>query len=90
MPAVLELHKGGALHPETKLVGYSRRDWDDAKLQDEVKKALKKFAPKAFDEATWNELAPRFSFVSGGYDDPDTYKRLAETLLDRLEMRFAQ
>ena len=80
MPAVFELHKGGVLHPETKLVGYSRRDWDDAKLQDEVKKALQKFAPKAFDEAVWNELAPRFSFVSGGYDDPGGFQRLAEHL----------
>ena len=70
MPAIFELHKQGALHPETKLVGYSRRDWNDAKLQDEVKKALKKFAPKTFDEGAWGELAPRFSFVSGGYDDP--------------------
>ncbi len=80
MPAIFELHKQGALHPETKLVGYSRRDWNDAKLQDEVKKALKKFAPKAFDEAAWNELAPRFSFVSGGYDDPAGFKGLAEHL----------
>ena len=83
MPAIFELHKQGALHPETKLVGYSRRDWDDAKLQDEVKKALKKFAPKAFDEAAWKGLAPRFSFVSGGYDDPAGFKGLAKHL-DRL------
>ena len=80
MPAVFELHKGGVLHPETKLVGYSRRDWDDAKLQDEVKRALQKFAPKAFDEAAWNDLAPRFSFVSGGYDDPSGFQKLAEHL----------
>ncbi|CAA9587899.1 MAG: Glucose-6-phosphate 1-dehydrogenase [uncultured Truepera sp.] len=80
MPAVFELHKQGSLHPDTRLVGYSRRDWDDAKLRDEVKKALKKFAPKAFDEAAWEGLAPRFSFVSGGYDDAAGFSRLAEHL----------
>ena len=84
MPAIFELHKQGALHPETKLVGYSRRDWNDAKLQDEVKKALKKFSPKTFDEGAWEELAPRFSFVSGGYDDPAGFKGLAKHL-DALE-----
>ncbi len=63
MPAIFELHKEGALHPNTNLVGYSRRDWDDAKLQDEVKKSLIKFAPKAFAEEAWKTLAPRFSFV---------------------------
>ncbi len=80
MPAIFELHKQGALHPETNLVGYSRRDWDNAKLQDEIKKALKKFASKAFDEAAWKTLAPRFSFVSGGYDDPAGFKGLAKQL----------
>jgi glucose-6-phosphate 1-dehydrogenase len=82
MPAIFELHKRGTLHPETRLVGYSRREWDDAKLQDEVKKALQKFAPKAFSASEWETLAPRFSFVSGGYDDPNGYKNLAQHLDD--------
>ncbi len=80
MPAILELHKSGTLHPDTKLVGYSRRDWDDAKLQDEVKKALERFASKSFDAASWETLAPRFSFVSGGYDDTAGFKSLAKHL----------
>ena len=80
MPAIFELHKRGALHPETKLVGYSRRNWDDAKLQDEIEKALKKFAPKAFDKEKWGTLAPRFSFVSGGYDDDAGFDKLSAHL----------
>ena len=80
MPAIFELHKSGALDPETKLVGYSRRDWDDAKLQDEVKKALQKFAAKAFNKDDWDTLAPRFSFVSGGYDDDAGFTGLAKHL----------
>ena len=59
MPAIFELHKRGALHSETKLVGYSRRDWDDAKLRDEIEKALKKFAPKAFDKEKVETRSPR-------------------------------
>ena len=80
MPAIFELHKRGALNPETKLVGYSRRDWDDAKLRDEVKKALQKFAAKAFDKDHWDTLAPRFSFVSGGYDDDAGFDKLSAHL----------
>ena len=80
MPAIFELHKRGALNPETKLVGYSRRDWDDAKLRDEIEKALKKFAAKAFDKDHWDTLAPRFSFVSGGYDDDAGFDKLSAHL----------
>lgn len=80
MPAVFELHKRGVMHPESKIVGYSRRDWDDAKLQEEVKKALQKFASKAYDDNAWQTFAPRFSFVSGSYDDVAGFKALAKHL----------
>jgi len=83
MPALFELHKRGALHPETSLVGFSRRDWTDDKLREEVCAALKEHAPKSFQEDAWRTFAPRFSFVSGGYDDPASYRCLAEHL-DRL------
>lgn len=80
MPALFELHLRGRLHPETQLVGFSRRDWSDDLFRERAKGALQEHAPKSFDEDAWAELAPRLSFVSGGYDDADAYRQLGEHL----------
>jgi glucose-6-phosphate 1-dehydrogenase len=79
MPALFKLHQTGALHPKTQLVGFSRREWSDEQFRQHLKAALQEGA-NAFRETLWQELAPRLSFVQGGYDDLESYRRLAEHL----------
>lgn len=80
MPALFELHLVGAMNPESHIVGFSRRDWSDDALREEMAEALEEYVGERFDEARWRELAPRLSFVSGGYDDREAYYKLGEHL----------
>ncbi len=80
MPALYALHRTGALNKDTQIVGFSRRDWSDDDLREEMKKALKEYDSDNFDEESWGSLAPRFSFVSGSYTEVEAFKGLKEHL----------
>ena len=82
MPALYALHTKGELDLDTQIVGFSRRDWSDDDLRKEVKEALQEFDKDDFDEGTWEELAPRFTFVQGSYDDGESFEKLSEHLDD--------
>lgn len=80
LPALYHLHKGGALHPETAIIGFARSELDDAALRRRLKEALTRHL-NDFDAGLWDELAPRIGYVaSGGYDDLAAYRRLRERL----------
>jgi glucose-6-phosphate 1-dehydrogenase len=78
LPAIRELAAHHRLHPEFALVGVARtamsdEEWADRCLSDHTggESAAPEWAPKA-----------SFRYVSGGYDDPETYHRLAEVLAE--------
>ena len=50
MPALYALHRTGALNKETQIVGFSRRDWSDDDLREEMKGALQEYGSDNFDE----------------------------------------
>ena len=78
LPALYALHRAGALHPETQIVGYARSVEDDAALRERLGGALRDHVDDVDDDA-WHELAARIVAVRGGYDD-DGFARLAERL----------
>jgi glucose-6-phosphate 1-dehydrogenase len=80
MPALFELHLMGALGPKTRIVGVSRQELSNEVFRERMEEALKEHSPKSFDEARWQELAPRLAFVQGNYDDPATYRALSGVL----------
>lgn len=82
LPALFELHRVGAFHKDSCIVGYARSDWDDASLRDKLREALQEYAHDDFDAALWDDLAPRIGFVQGGYDELDGFERLAKRLDD--------
>jgi len=82
LPALWALHRSGALHPQSHIVGYARSEGDDASLQRDLKSALHTHGVEV-DEQGWSDLASRIHYVRGGYDDPRGHGVLAERL-DRL------
>lgn len=80
MPALFALHCKGELNGDTRIVGFSRRDWSDDNLRETVRDALGEFDADNFDERAWQEFAPRFSFVRGSYADGESFRRLREHL----------
>jgi len=83
IPALYRLHRRELLAPETRIVGFARRDWGDTQLRQEAQRALETFAAEALDE-TWPSFAARLSFVQGSYDDMDSYRALSAHL-DQLD-----
>ncbi len=78
-PALYRLAVEGQLPAEYAVVGYARRDWDDAKFRDELKGTLARDAGPDF-ESTWGPFSEHILFAGGTFDDPAGYERLRETL----------
>ena len=79
MPALYKLARAGHLPAESAIVGYARRDWDDAKFRDEVKGPLEKAVGDGFAEV-WPQFAPRLFFAGGTFDDDAAYAKLKAKL----------
>jgi glucose-6-phosphate 1-dehydrogenase len=76
LPAIRQLAVRGRLRPEFALVGVARtamsdEEWAGKCLSDDPGGTAAEWAPKA-----------SFRYISGGYDDPDTYRRLRDVLAD--------
>src|SRR5215207_2608381 len=71
LPAIGQLTLQGRLRPEFALVGVARTEMGDDAWAERCRAA----APGIGAEST-------FRYLSGGYDDPETYKRLADVLDD--------
>ncbi|MFM9878451.1 MAG: glucose-6-phosphate dehydrogenase [Rhodoglobus sp.] len=82
MPAVYDLANRGLLPPGFALVGFARRDWEDADFAHVVHDAVKQYARTSFDEDVWNQLAQGIRFVQGEFDDAAAFEDLKQTIED--------
>ncbi|WP_431072229.1 glucose-6-phosphate dehydrogenase [Microbacterium phyllosphaerae] len=85
MPAVYDLANRGLLPPGFALVGFARRDWEDQDFAQVVYDAVKQYARTPFREETWAQLLQGIRFVSGEFDNADSFRKLRETV-DQLDV----
>ena len=85
LPAVYDLANRGLLHPAFALTGFARRDWSASDFEDYVRASIEKHARTGLNERTWSQMRSGLRFVSGTFDDPAAYQKLADTVaeLDR-------
>src|SRR3954447_12826716 len=77
LPALEQLAGYGALPPEVALVGVARTPMTDDEFRDHCRNSVHgESSPRR------KELSATARYVSGGYDDPATYQRLAEVLAE--------
>lgn len=76
LPAVYDLTNRGLLAPGFALIGFGRRDWDDAHFAEVVRRAVQENSRTEFNEATWQQLVGGIRFVSGSFDDDKAFDRL--------------
>ncbi len=76
LPAIRQLAASGRLRPEFALIGVARTAMSDAKWAD---KCLQDSSGHTDAAGQWAPKAS-FRYISGGYDDPETYRRLREVL----------
>lgn len=77
--ALYDLTAAGKL--DMPVVGVAMSDWDDALLRQRAREALEELEEDV-DEAVFERLASRLTFVSGDYRDGRTFTRLAERVGD--------
>jgi len=64
------------------IVGVARDEWTAATLRDHARRAIEDSGEK-ISERVFGRLADRLSMVSGDYQDPKTYERIAEAVKGR-------
>ena len=81
-PAVYDLANRGLLPQEFSLVGFGRRDWNDADFARTVRDAVQEYSRTGFREHVWQRLAEGIRFVPGAFDDDAAFSRLHDVLAD--------
>jgi glucose-6-phosphate 1-dehydrogenase len=66
-------------HLACKVIGVARQPWTDEQLIEHARTAIES-AGETIDEAVFKRFAKRLSYLSGDFDDDDTYRRLGEAL----------
>jgi glucose-6-phosphate 1-dehydrogenase len=79
VPALYRLHVQGDLHESSYVVGFGRGEMDDKALRKLLESALREEVAEVKARA-WQSLAKRVRYVQGDYDDPESYRKLAEVL----------
>ena len=88
LPALYDLANRDLLPESFSVVGFGRREWDDADFAREVEDYVRAGARTAFNAETWQRLAAGLRFVSSqGFDDDEAYIRLGQTLVELEDSR---
>jgi glucose-6-phosphate 1-dehydrogenase len=82
LPALYDLANRGLLPPGFSLVGFARRDWQDADFAQITHDAVKAHARTPFREEVWQQLAEGIRFVSGDFSSDGAFDRLAATVAE--------
>jgi glucose-6-phosphate 1-dehydrogenase len=81
VPALHTLACRDLLHPDTRVIGVARSNLSDLEFHDRLYDGVVEYArlePRVCE--LWNSFAQTISYISGGYDDAETYRRLQERL----------
>src|SRR4051794_20537535 len=75
LPALARLAGYGALAPEVTLIGVARTPMTDDEFADRCRRSV-----SGEGHPRWKDLTGAARYVNGAYDDPATYRRLADVL----------
>jgi glucose-6-phosphate 1-dehydrogenase len=82
LPAIYDLANRGLLPPGFSLVGFARRDWEDADFAQITYEAVKTHARTPFREEVWQQLREGLRFVQGEFSDDEAFDHLARTVAE--------
>ncbi|MCC6414761.1 MAG: glucose-6-phosphate dehydrogenase [Opitutaceae bacterium] len=82
IPAVYNLGVDNLLPTDFHLVGYGRKEISDDEFRTLAADAIKEFSRRELNPGVWDRIAANTTYVAGGYDDADAFKRLAAHIGD--------
>jgi glucose-6-phosphate 1-dehydrogenase len=80
LPAVYNLDLDGLMPDTFAVVGFTRRDWDDAAFRKEARAAIGKYSRRPLDEAKWPRFEQALFHSKGGFDEVEAYVELKRKL----------
>ena len=80
IPSLYHNFQKNRLPSGTKIVGFARRDWNDATFRDKLKDGVQRFS-HSFNQTDWDAFAPSLTYLKGDLDTAEDYHRLREYLL---------
>ena len=77
-PALYNLERTGVLPAGTAVIGFARRELDDAGFLASVRESCDLYSHlKPLDESAWQAFSRRVSYHRGSFDDEEAYRSLA-------------
>jgi glucose-6-phosphate 1-dehydrogenase len=80
LPALYHLEQAGRLPAGLTIIGFGRRDWDDASWRAEVEKTLAPKARRGLQADVFQRFRERLRFFGGNLNEPESYGRLRHYL----------
>jgi glucose-6-phosphate 1-dehydrogenase len=87
VPALYNLTAGGALTERFAAVGVARRPITAQQFRDNLRPALDEFSRRRPEPDLWQRFSEGLDYVTGEFEDPGTYQRLAARLRQLDETR---
>ena len=87
LPALYNLAESGHLATSFAVVGVARPQISDAAYREQMREQVLTAEQEPLDPDKWQRIEERLHYVSGEFNDPDLYARLA-TMLDQLRTQY--
>lgn len=82
LPSLYQLEKANYLHPDTRIIGVGRADWDKNTYSEFVKESLHTFLIKDLENPLWQKFQSRLDFCTLDVRENDHFVRL-KMMLDQ-------
>lgn len=80
LPSLYQLEKAGHIHPDTRIIGVGRAEWDKKAYTEVVKEALGTFMKEKLDDDLWATLCARLDFCNLDVNDSKNFAKLGKML----------
>ncbi len=80
LPTLYHLCIDQNLPKEFSIIGFASSERSDEEYREFVRKAVEKFSEGDFKADCWERFSKHLFYVSGGFEDPESYKRLSNRL----------
>jgi glucose-6-phosphate 1-dehydrogenase len=80
VPALYNLHRQKRLPEKLHIVGFARREYDDAIFRGLMRDGVLEFSPETYTVSLWESFASALRYFRGDLQEPDDYLRLKNYL----------